>query len=264
MYVIGEVAWLLAEQAHRYRQDLDRLGDERDEAVAQHDRDAETIAELREIAKWLVAEERHWRVQSRKRHVALEDAVRSLPISSFSQDYSVSPPKAEITLNQVTRLAERHRDDCRKYEGIIEASLDALLIPGPYGNLPDAVRRVVAERDGARNMLALAEGVAAALPDPDAQNPEHCQFAAELSAQLPPTGPNEDWEWTTARCLTARQWAERAKSLEAAQSAEAQRDREIEAVAKAFDQAVESDVTDRDAAIAAIDALDAARAEAGQ
>ena len=168
-----------------YRADLDRLGDERDALVAQHDRDAETIAEL--------------------------------------------------------------RDQCDS------ANTDAI-------NHWHKYLRAEQERDKARSMLALAEGVAAALPDPDAQNPEHCQFAAELSAQLPPTGPNEDWEWTTAhRGLTARQWAERAKSLEAAQSAEAQRDREIEAVAKAFDQAVESDVTDRDAAIAAIDALDAAR-----
>lgn len=185
MYLIGEVAWLLSEQAHRYQEDLSRLGDERDEAVAQHDRDAETIAELRtEVGYW---------------------TNRWLKASGLA--------------------------------------------------------------DEARGLLAVAEGVAAALPDPDAQNPEHCQFAAELSAQLPPTGPNEDWEWTTARGLTARQWAERAKSLEAAQSAEAQRDREIEAAVTAYFEAAHGQVPPNvyphvRKGMAA--ALDAARAEAGQ
>ncbi|MCH5645129.1 hypothetical protein [Gordonia sp. ABSL49_1] len=226
LYSAQEVAeWLLAEQAHRYRQDLDRLGDERDALVAQHDRDAETIGTLN--------------------GQILEAADALTKAISFEHPTLVG---GKGLVSAICALASERDGYVHTVQRYVHT-----------------VQRLVAERDEARSMLALAEGVASALPDPDAQNAEHCEFASELSAQLPPTGPNEGWEWTVAhRGLTARQWAERASQLEATQSAEAQRDREIEAVAKAFDQAVESDVTDRDAAIAAIDALDAARAEAGQ
>lgn len=218
----GRIDTLLAEQAHRYQEDLSRLGDERDEAVAQHDRDAETIGTLN--------------------GQILEAADALTKAISFEHPTLVG---GKGLVSAICALASERDGYVHTVQRYVHT-----------------VQRLVAERDEARSLLALAEGVAAALPDPDAQNPEHCQFAAELSAQLPPTGPNEDWEWTTAhRGLTARQWAERAKSLEAAQSAEAQRDREIEAVATALGwRGTEyHDVVEK-----VIDALDAARAEAGQ
>ena len=52
----------------------------------------------------------------------------------------------------------------------------------------EAARRVVAERDEARQMLALAEGVAAELPTPDAGNPAHLRWAADMIELSRPGG----------------------------------------------------------------------------
>ena len=168
-----------------YRADLDRLGDERDALVAQHDRDAETIAEL--------------------------------------------------------------RDQCDS------ANTDAI-------NHWHKCLRAEQERDKARSMLALAEGVAAALPDPDAQNPEHLRWAADFLALCGVRDGKARVTNDFGRALahSGNSLIERAQRLEAAQSATTRRDREIEAAREAFTAASGIDTSPTDgwieAAIAALDA----------
>lgn len=140
MYLIGEVAWLLAEQAHRYQEDLSRLGDERDALVAQHDADAETIGSLRADIP------------------PLHDTIERLIFE---------------------------RDEARSLAEGFERDRDAVLADLSAAN---------AERDEARAMLKLAEGVAAALPDPDTSIPEHLRFARDVLNHLD-VGMGDELDW---------------------------------------------------------------------
>ncbi|ROZ88985.1 hypothetical protein [Gordonia sp. OPL2] len=122
------------------------------------------------------------------------------------------------------RLAIAHRDDCRTYEGIIEASMASLGVE-KYGELPEAARnaRLVAEWLIAEvryryshfydRMRADLDGVS-----PEATRPAHLRFAATIIEQtaVPKDhgGDGEDQE------RTARQLRDEANRIETAAAAD--------------------------------------------
>ncbi|QAU06598.1 hypothetical protein SEA_WILLIAMBOONE_95 [Gordonia phage WilliamBoone] len=98
-----------------------------------------------------------------------------------------------LLASSVVRNAEGHRRDCLNYENLIEQAIELLGVKR-YDRLIDGIRRLIAERDEARQAKLDADrraGFAEAccgcdnagehvLPSPSPIKPEHWRFAAEL------------------------------------------------------------------------------------
>ena len=110
-----------------------------------------------------------------------------------------------------------------KYRKLLDSIADVIEFDGVLGvsHLYEALPRLVRER--------LAEK---RLPEPDATNPEHCKWAAQLLEAIVEDVPESEYEQVREVDNTADRLRWRADRLDAARSAEREREQRIEEAAE--------------------------------
>ncbi|QDP43682.1 hypothetical protein SEA_PHORBESPHLOWER_54 [Gordonia phage PhorbesPhlower] len=187
------------------------------------------------------------------RHDRLRDAVLESGVAiQIAGGCDMSPPTlyvgTDFTKTLKDAVAERielKRQE-KDYERVARQFAEVGEILGQGADsLPTTARFIVAERDQLRRDLESVQDsldeqhevvvphVAASLPEPDATNPDHLRFAAAVVFKL-----SEAWaikpEEPIHHPWTAEDIKSEADRLDAARSAERERERDIKAVATAL------------------------------
>lgn len=166
------------------------------------------------------------------RHDRLRDAVLESGVAiQIAGGCDMSPP----TLYVGTDFTKTLKDAVKDYERVARQFAEVGEILGQGADsLPTTARFIVAERDQLRRDLESVQDsldeqhevvvphVAASLPEPDATNPDHVSFAAEIVGE---THPKAGYR---------AELNDLARRLDAARSAERQREQRIEQAARAI------------------------------